>query len=507
MAASTEERLGRRSPARNVLSLLTSQGITFTLATVVTIVLPRVLGPEGMGNLRLGVSLWTIAGVCISFGTPFLLTKEFARDPNAGSRLVKPTLLLQAGLFVAAGVALLAWATGAGYSQRAVEVIVVLGLYTLAFEWGNTARAALLGLERGDFIARADVIGKVVFVLLILALVLIGIDERGAAGAMVVHASVTAGLLFYALTRFPVIAQRPPAARLRPLARASRPYFAVAGVVVVYQQIDVVVISLVAGEQTVGWYAAADALLGAMLFVPVVVMTAVFPVLSRLHHEDPERLPHLLRTSFAHLFAVALPMGVGLSLVGPTVAPLLFGDDFGPAGDVLVVTGAVLVLMHLTILLGRYALAIDRQHVWIRIMVLATIAAVAADLVLIPLTDQMFDNGAIGAAFAYVVTESLVLALGIRLVAPDLFDRALVVRVAKVTLAGGAMGAAVWPLRNLALPVPILTGVVVYLTAMLALRYLDDDDRATARNGMARLLPGLAPAQAGAGPTDEGLKR
>ena len=144
----------------------------------------------------------------------------------------------------------------------------------------------------------------------------------------------------------------------------------------------------------------------------------------------------------------------------------------------LAVLGIALILMHLTIVLGRFAMAIDRQGLWIRLMVVATALSIALDVVLVPLTDRRYGNGAIGGALAYVVTEGLLLAVGVRTLAPGLLDAELVRKLGKALLAGLAMVAAVWPLRDQFVAVPVLAGGAVYVAGIVVTRWFTGADLA-----------------------------
>ena len=48
-------------------------------------------------------------------------------------------------------------------------------------------------------------------------------------------------------------------------------------------RIDVVILGRLAGDASVGWYGAATRLSEAVNVIPIVLTTATFPVLSRLH--------------------------------------------------------------------------------------------------------------------------------------------------------------------------------------------------------------------------------
>lgn len=483
---------GRSSVGRNVGALLASQLVTFALAAVVAVLLPRTLGPEGIGQLRLANSLWAIAAVVVAFGTPLLVVKELARDGARGG-VVGQSLVAQGLLFAAASAAMAGYVVVAGYDRRAIAVIAVTGAATAVWTVGNTARAALQGLERMDYTAAADIAGKVGYVGAVVALVLLGGDERAAAGAGVLQAAVALAVALPLLRRFASIRLAAPLGTVGPLLRRSRPYLAIGAVLVVYQQIDVIVISWLVDEATIGWYSTADGLVAALYFIPVTVSTAFLPLLTRLHHEDPPAATALLRQAFGYMVAVAVPIGLGAVALGDELATQLFGDDFARSGPVLSVMGVVLIVTHLTILLGQYSIAIDRQGQWTRMMVVAAVGTVALDLVLVPLTARVFENGAIGGALAYIATEGFLLGYALFRLAPGLIDRAVLRKVGTCLAGGAAMLAVVVPLRGELLAAPIAAGALVYVVSLVALRFLGPDELRSLRASLSSRLGRRAP--------------
>lgn len=475
-----EQATGRcvsRSVTSNTAALFSSQMVTFALGAVVMVVLPRRLGAEAVGQLRIASSLWALAAIAISFGIPTLLTKEVARDPRGGGLLVGPALRAQVGLFALTVMAMSGYVALVGYPPEVVAVIAMAGVGAVFSEIAATGRSVLFGVERMELSAVGDVTAKCGYVALLLVVLHLGGGAVSAAGAAT--ASAVLGCCIVLL-----LARRAAGCRLlasewgavRGVLRQGRPYMAMSAIMVVYQQLDVVVISLLIDEETIGWYATSDALLGSLLFIPVILTGVLFPRLSRLHHEDPSSMPAVLRRCLAHLLMVGVPMGVGTTVIASNLVVQVFGQQFHRSGPVLRVVGVVLILMYVTIALGRYSVAVDRQGLWIRSMVGVTVLSIPLDFVLIGFTHERFDNGAIGGAAAYVITEGILVVVGLWKLAPGLVDRHLALRAGKCATAAAVMAVAIWPLRDAFVAVPVGLGGVVYATMVVLLRYFDGDD-------------------------------
>jgi O-antigen/teichoic acid export membrane protein len=334
-----------------------------------------------------------------------------------------------------------------------------------------------MGLQEMGQTARVEVTTK--FVVTIATAILLVLGGRALALAWLWNAFAAFGVFLSLRAYRRVVPGRQVPTKYvgRALVTASFPFLLAEASFVIYQQVDTVIMSLLVNREAIGWYSTADVLFGSLLFVPVILMTSLFPALAEMHERDPNEIGPMLRRTFHSLLLVAVPIGIGTIVVSRSFVRLLYGPKFAKAGQVLLVYGIVVVLSSMNILLGRFALATDRVKFWTALMAGATVLTIPLDLVLVPWTDRHLQNGAVGGALAYVVTESVMMTIGVIVLAPHLFDRETGLRVLRCGIAGGAMFAAGWPLRDHLVFVPGSIAVVVYVGAIFAMRTINADER------------------------------
>ena len=163
--------------------------------------------------------------------------------------------------------------------------------------------------------------------------------------------------------------------------------------------------------------------------------------------------------------------------MSPSFIDLLYRPQYTPSAQVLTVFGVVTILTCQTILLGRFAVATDRVKFWTGVMVVAILISIPLDIVLVPWADDRYGNGAIAGALAYVVTETVILTLGVAKFAPYLVNRRTLGRVARCAVAGGASLAASWWLRDEFFLIPGTVALVVFAAMIVILRTFNDDER------------------------------
>ena len=466
----------RSSIGRNIGALLASQMTTWVLATLLAIVQPRFLGPSAQGELRLAFSLWTIAQVLIGLGTGLFLTLEIARDRLRGLVFLGPVIILRVLSFVAASFVLAIYVVATGSDGEFVAIMAVFGLATLFSTINDALIAVFVGLERMAVLAKASIIAKVAGTTVAIGVLLAGGD---ALSVVVVSAGANLLALLILVLAFRQVATvtfRGWRALSRRILGASSAFLLAGIVLTTYQQVDTVIMSALVDRDALGWYSAADTLFGSLLFLPTIVMSSIFPVLGRLMQENPAGVTPLVRRASSLLVMVGVPIGLGTVVVAIPLAPVLYGDEFAPTGQVLTVLGAVLLFTFGTVVFGMVALATGRQRFWNTIMILAIAISIPLDLLFVPWADRTYGNGAIGGAMSYFVTEGLLFALGLWKIAPFLVERVFMWRFVRVLLAGGLMFAASWPLRDLPLVVPIIVGAVSYVLALVALRVPEKED-------------------------------
>src|SRR3954453_19146724 len=106
LAASEEpRRLGR-----NIRSLAGGGVVTWTMTLVWTLVVPRVLGPAGLGLVVSAMSVSGVLGIVLGLGTRNYLVREMVVAPSSGPGLVGTAIVLRLVLAPVVGLAALGYA-------------------------------------------------------------------------------------------------------------------------------------------------------------------------------------------------------------------------------------------------------------------------------------------------------------------------------------------------------------------------------------------------------------
>ncbi len=470
------EQEGVTRVARNIGWSFAGQLTTWSLAFVLAVLLPRRLGPEGVGEIYFAQALWLIAVSVATFGTDALVVSTVAARPAQARNVANDALRARSLLFVAVwpiGAAVLWSSRGVG---EALNLGLALGLAAALTLIGNTWRSVVHGEEGLRQIAIVEVAAKVALVAGVV--VLLSTDARlGVIGLAWVAPALISAIWFLVLVRRGGTTPERQRSTIRRTLLAGRPFFAATGMVLIYHQVDVVVIALLGSSESAGWYGAADQLHTSIFFVPTVVLAANTPAMFRLADRTEREVDKALGDGLGLMLLAAVPIGFGLMVIGDDLVALTFGSEFGPTGDVLRLLGLAVVPTYAATFLGQAALALGRSIAWARLMFGATVATAAIDLALVPLTQRWFDNGALGGAVSYVVVETAIVIIGIRQVRPALVDRSMLTSLARLLLAGAVMAVGTRLVDGWPLAAQILLAVVIFGVAATALDVVPSSQR------------------------------
>ena len=472
---------------KNAAFQVGSQAVTWLFAWVLLIYLPRYLGDEGFGRLFFAISFALIASIFLNLGVNTFLMREVARKPEEAPKLLANALSLKAALSLVVYAAMMLVVRTIGVTAEAVTATDIVGLGFVIGSFGQTFTCYLQAEQRGREPAVALVVEKAITTAGSVALLLAGHGLVAVAWmhlAGYVASTVITGIALYRTIPFELAWDRVVMKRVL-LGAAPFLIWIVFGEI--YVRIDVLMLTIMSGDEVVGWYGAAFRLYGTMLFVPNIFMTSVFPAIARKFAKPGEEANVATRRTLNLMLLVAIPIGLGMTLVAAPVVELLFGlEQFAHSVENLRIFGLSMVFVCIDVVLGSVLIANDKQKQWSYAAIGAAALNPVLNLALIPWAQARLGNGGYGAAIATLATEIFMMVVAFKLLPKGVFDRASRVTALKASLAGAFMMIAVTPMEALGLVPVILGGAVAYGVAVLALRVLPKEDMAHLMHALRR---------------------
>lgn len=476
--------------ARNFGALLGGQIVTWTMTLVWTLVVPRALGPVGLGILVSAQSVSGVLGIVLGMGTRNYLVREAVINPAEASRLVGTALLLRIIVAPFVGVAAVIWVKVAGDGHEAATVLYLITAMTILTLVTEPLQAAFQAIEKMQYLAYTDIINKSAQSLIGIALVVIGFGVIGIAANMAIMAALVLVLTFWWLRSHFTVDVRTSVTRMAQMTKQSVAYWAFGLFGMIYFWIDTIMLSLMTRPEVVGWYGATSQLFQTLMFLPVLVQTAWLPRLVAAFVKGRAELLEAARAPVELVLVTSVPLAVATALVAKPLIHGVYGAQFAHAVPVMVILAVCIPPIYLNIVLASVLLAAKRQRQWTIVMAGAAVFNPLVNLVLIPLTEHRYHNGAIGAAIALVLTEVLMDIVGLLLVGRRVFDRRVARRCALVCLSCAGMAGAAYAARPLGTVESLAGGFLTFGVLVLVLRVVRPAEFALARAGLMRLRSG-----------------
>ncbi len=487
---------------KNIRVMLVGQLITWAIGLVWVIYLPRYIGATDMGRFAIALAIWSIMTAIINTGTGTYLTKEIARSPEKAADLLGTALIQRLIVFLICCVPVAAYAYFMQYSKETVVLICIVAMTMPATHTIITLNSIFQGRELMQYIPLIDILVKGLLLIMSLAVMLMGLGINEIAGASIISSGIAVFVQFAILRRYIPIRLTWDSALSSEMLRRSWPYCVGSLSLILYGEIDKLIMPIMVDVQTVGWYSIAATLAGTLIFIPNILTTAIFPALSRGVVQTGDSASRILRKSLDIALITGVPIGLGLAIVANPLVELIYQSKFPQSGPILTIMSITLLFTYVSTVLGRFLVATDRTNAWTFALLGGIVLAFPLNFALIPWTVQNFGNGAIGAALRLLFTEFLMVLFAFWMLPKGMLNRENASTALRIFAAGGVMVAACWFVKDMFIVVPILVGVATYALMIVVLRVLKAEDIDMAVNAIRGALAQLRLRRGGIAPSE-----
>lgn len=455
---------------------------------VLLILVARRLGGEAFGRISFAYSFTTLFVLVMDVGLNVFIIREVARDRAAAARylgsLFSLKLLSAPLVFGMIAVAI----TTSGYPLEVIGVVLLFAGISLVRGLLDLYGALFSGMEAMGRDAGLKHLYQAGLFLSGGTALLLGWGPAGISAALLVGSllvlAIGSGMIRKAI---PSVRLQWDAAGWLVLLRGAFPVGLTTLFISLYNQGDIILLSYLGqGERAVGWYAAAGKILMMLQWIPMVVVSGVYPVFSDLARGETGKLGSAYRGTVKLLLMIAIPVTVGLAAVAGPVLRLAYGEGFGPATSPLQLLAWSIPFLYLGYVLVNILVSSDHMA-W---AAMATGAAaginIAANLLLIPAF------GIAGSALAAVAGQIVLVAIAGIAVEWTVTRSGWIDLASKPLVAGAAMLGTVAVIGRTAWAVAVPAGFCVYFSVLALTGALREEEFMAVRRLWGRIEPNKA---------------
>ena len=310
-------------------------GKIFSLA--VNLLIIRYLGPVNFGDLSFAEALTAIIAAVGTLGLDSFIIREIIKEPNRKNEILGTAL----GMRLLVNVLLIPLCIGIYVTfhhfsaKPGTPLTLIVTLLSLAsfFRSFNVIDSYFQSQVQSKYVVKVQNTCLVLSTVVKVLLVWLQMPLVWFAAALSFDAFILAlGLVWmYRRRGFNMRLWTFNIDRAKSLLKQSFPLVLSALMVSIYMKIDQVMLKS-EGSAEVGIYSAAAKISEAWYFIPIAIVTSVFPALINARLNDPERYKKRLSNLYDLLVFISLPVALVFSFFSTDLIHLIFGNRFEGAG-------------------------------------------------------------------------------------------------------------------------------------------------------------------------------
>lgn len=470
-----EAHAAKVSPRRAALDVsvqIVGQVMNLALGVVVTLLIVRTLGATRFGEWSTIFAVSQLVGYFASLGLAGVTVRFVAAEPAREADWVGGYATLTAALTlpVMAVYIIAMQIISRSYEMRVASLILAVGyLGGVLSTFSTIFRMRVRNDISIAFVSANSVLwaGAVIVI-------------TGHHGGMIPLAFAFVSVLLLIQGSQAVLAMRMATVRLRG-SRAMWPAIMRVGFAVgagtlltlAYARIDqVLVFELAPHRDEAGIYAAVYRILDTAAFIPIAVMTTLFPIISAAYPGNLPRVRRLVQLVIDYLAVFSLPILAFSIVAAKPLLHLLFGPPFEQGANALPVLMAAYVVICFGYVSGNLVITTDLQRRYINYAIVGLVVNVSFNVVLIPI------YGYIAAAWITLLTNLVVIVPAMRSVLRRLDTRIVPWRLLRTAAAAAISGTLVGVLQGAGAPFAALVAAMLisYPLVLFSLRVVDTDE-------------------------------
>ncbi|KAF5059609.1 Polysaccharide biosynthesis protein [anaerobic digester metagenome] len=468
-----------RRIAKNTGVLFIAQIITYVLGFFITMYTARYLGAGGFGVLSLALSITGILGVFSDLGLSTLMVRDVARDKFLTGKYVVNLSVLKVFLSVLTFGLVAATVTILGYPELVGTVIYLITLSTVLNAFTLVLNSVFQANEKMEYISVNYILNSVLMAAGTALGIYYALDVVYFASVYVISCLLVLILAFIIYVwKFSLPKLEIDLSFWKPTLNEAWPFGVSTVLANIYYFADSVILSVMVSTEVVGWYNAAYRILAVMLFIPILLNTVLFPVMSQFYVTSKDSFKLVYEKYFKYMAMIGIPIGVGTTLLADKIILLIFGSEYAPSIIALQILIWALVISFLS---GAFTLLLqtsNKQMVITKITSINVVLNVVLNLILIPYFSY------VGSSVVTVVTQLSAFLLSLKAVSDSGYGltRKEGSYLAKTVFASMIMGIFLFYFRDMNLFALILVATAIYFIVVCLIHGFDDEDIAIIKN-------------------------
>lgn len=364
----------------------------------------RTLGVTGMGVYSTVLAFFGVMLRWGELGISQFIPRDVSRDLSKTNRYVVHLGLLSIGITLIAMAVLYVIVPRFDYSAETTLGIYVISLALIPTSVNVIVNATIITHERVEFITYAQIVESLGNILGTVYLLINGYGVVAIIINFTIFRYVGLVVSGYFLVRHIIVPHWEfEFSFLKTLVGELKTFTLLGLLGGLFEHAEVLALSLLGNDADVGFYTSALKFVTVWYILPQSFMGVVFPIFSRSFEQSVDKFKQIQAKSVKYLMSVALPLGVGMMVVGDQIITIFYGPGFEKSVPVLRVLAWMPILFFLSGILWRTLLARNEQHLALRVQIISLVVRVVSAFLFISWFGYLGAAVALGATYAFYV--------------------------------------------------------------------------------------------------------
>ena len=459
--------------AKNAGVLGISHVITSILGFILLIYIARYLGEVGFGKYSFAVSFTALFIIFADLGISNLIIRELARNKELTNEyltnvsVIKLLLSFLAFGFIAVTINLM------DYPQDTTYAVYLFGVYMILTSFALAFKSIFQAYEKMEYTAAVMIIEKIILIPLVLFVLTSGYGLIELA-YVYVFVGIVAVTLSFSIVLIKITKPKPTInlSLWKTLIIGSIPFGLNALFGVLFFQIDTVMLSIFKDDAAVGIYNAAYVPLLALTgIISGMVVSALYPVMSRYFISSKDSLETFMVLPSKYMAIIGFPIGIGCFVLADRFIALFYLDQYSASIIAFQILALFIPIRLVSSITGTLLTSINRQSLRTVSVGFSALFNIVLNAVMIPYLSY------VGASIATVLSEVFLYFVFIYFINKHYKKLELHKHFIKPLIASLVMGGFVFYFIGVNLLLLILSACLVYFVMLLVLRTFTQEDK------------------------------
>lgn len=461
--------------AKNTGVLFTSQILSYILSFFYVFYVVRYLGAENFGILSFAISFATIFGIVSDLGLSIFITREISRDTSSVNKYLDNAIAIKLLLTVLTLVLIFLTINLFNYPAQTKLIVYIIGLSIIINYYSQILFAVFQAYEKMEYQSLGTILTNLI--LLVGSLIAVEYNYSLTIFALIYLISNIIVLLYaliICILKFTVPKIKRNYNFWKEILREAIPFGLTTMSGTLYTYVDSILLSLIQGNEVVGWYSAAYRIMLLALFIPISINYAIFPIMSKLYSDSSkETLRIIYEKYFKFMLIVGIPLGAGTTVLANKIVLIILGQGYEQSVIALQILIWTMVFTFAAASFVQVLQAVNKQTAITKISIICLIINIILNLIVIPKYSY------IGASYVTLITEIILvsyiffisskLGYGINL-------KSTIKNLLKVSFASVVMIIFFIYFYQLNLILLVGAGLIIYLIVLYLIRGINNSD-------------------------------